>query len=284
MLAALWFLAVGPKRTELTTLSKEVEKSEQAARTAQENAQQSAEARLSFPRAYASMVRLGKAVPADPDVPSLLVQLEDAAETAGVDFRKVELKSGGERDAGAGQPSDGGQASAQTASSGAGPTGSGAPSGSESGSSGGQTPGAGGAESSPAGGGSSPAPANALAVATQPIGTSVGPAGFPLIKLALGFEGSFFKMADFIGEIKGLVEERNQRLLVSGRLISIDGIVFGEGAAGFPQVKATIAATTYLVPNEQGLLAGATAQGPAAGTPSAPASPGGPPTAVVTTP
>ena len=41
---------------------------------------------------YASLGRLGKAVPPDEDVPSLLVQLNHAAAQANVDFRSVELK------------------------------------------------------------------------------------------------------------------------------------------------------------------------------------------------
>src|SRR5204863_6955214 len=41
---------------------------------------------------YASLGRLGKAVPTQEDVPSLLVQLNHAAAKANVDFRSVELK------------------------------------------------------------------------------------------------------------------------------------------------------------------------------------------------
>jgi hypothetical protein len=108
------------------------------------------------------------------------------------------------------------------------------------------------------------------------------------MELSLKFQGSFFRMADFVHEVKALVNKRNRRLRVSGRLISIDGIAFGEGRGGFPNIKADIAATTYLVPSGQGLLAGATAEGPAPNTPAAP-TPGSstataPPTAVVTGP
>jgi hypothetical protein len=299
LLAALWFLAIGPKRSELSKLNAKVEQSEKTTQSAQQNAKEFAQARVSFPRAYADVVRLGKAVPADPDVPSLLVQLEHAADAAGVDFRKVELKGGEEGETGAPPPPA--QPAPQAGASGSGegaapPAGQGAtPPAGQSG-----APGASGAPAPPASGtpapapgtsapaapAASPAPADAVAAATQPIGTSIGPAGFPLIQLTLSFEGSFFKMADFVHEVKNLVEQRNKRLLVSGRLISIDGIVFGEGGKGFPKVTATIAATTYLVPSEQGVLAGATAEAPAAGTPStpAPASGSAPPTAVVSGP
>ena len=51
-----------------------------------------AQDQIAFPRLYASLGRLGKAVPADEDVPSLLVQLNHAAAKANVNFHSVELK------------------------------------------------------------------------------------------------------------------------------------------------------------------------------------------------
>jgi hypothetical protein len=280
LLAALWFLAIAPKRKELSDVSKKVDKAEQTASTAQQEAQEFAQARLDFPRSYTTMVRLGKAVPTDPDVPSLLVQLEHAAKVAGVDFRTIEVKAQEGEEQGsapaAPPPGGGGAGTAGSGEAGQGSPGAGgtpAPQG-----------GSGGAAAQPAAG---TAPADAVAAATAPIGTKVGPAGFPLMQIDMKFQGSFFKMADFVHQVKSLVEKRNRRLRVSGRLISIDGIAFGEGKSGFPQVKANIVATTYVVPSGQGLLAGATPEGPAADTPAAPtpvANTGAPPTAVVTGP
>jgi hypothetical protein len=48
-------------------------------------------AKASYKTNYATLARLGKAVPADDDVRSLLVQLEAAADRTGVDFRQIEL-------------------------------------------------------------------------------------------------------------------------------------------------------------------------------------------------
>jgi hypothetical protein len=300
LVAAIWFLAIAPKRNELKELSTKVEQSEQTASTAQQQAEEFAQARLEFPRAYTNMVRLGKAVPNDPDVPSLLVQLEHAAKVAGVDFRTIEVKGQEGEEAAPTPPPASSSASASSGSGAAQPSGGSAggtgqssgatsASGSSAQSSGGQPPApaagsSGGATATAA----ATAPANSVAVAAAPIGTKVGPAGFPLMQLDMKFQGSFFKMADFVHQVKALVDKRNRRLRVSGRLISIDGIAFGEGKGGFPHVKANIAATTYLVPSGQGLLAGATAEGPAADTPAAP-TPGSstataPPTAVVTGP
>ena len=53
-----------------------------------------------FPRMYASLGRLGKAVPPDEDVPSLLVQLNHAAAQANVDFQLRRAEAGPRREAG----------------------------------------------------------------------------------------------------------------------------------------------------------------------------------------
>ena len=97
-------------------------------------------------------------------------------------------------------------------------------------------------------------------------------------------------MANLVHNIRKLVARRNRNLIVSGRLLTIDGISLSEGDFGFPNVKASIAATAYIVPATQGLLDGATSQGPNGGstvaaTPAS-ASTGSttPPAAVVTAP
>ena len=90
-LGAIWFMALSPKREEAAKLDKDIAAAQQALdRQAGEG--QFAQAQLSFPHMYASLGRLGKAVPPDEDVPSLLVQLNHAAAQARVDFRSVELK------------------------------------------------------------------------------------------------------------------------------------------------------------------------------------------------
>jgi hypothetical protein len=121
----------------------------------------------------------------------------------------------------------------------------------------------------------------------MPLGVEVGPAGLSMTRYSLSFEGSFFKMADYLHNIRSLVQRRNKQLLVSGRLVTVDGIAFSEGSAGFPDIKATMAMTAYLLPQSQGLFAGATTQGPAGATSTTPPPPAGgttpaPPAAVVT--
>jgi hypothetical protein len=287
VIAAFWLLAFSPKRSELGKANKKVDQAQQDLTSARQEASAYGVARVEFPRLYASIAKMGKAVPGDSDVPSLLVQLNHAAVQAGVDFRTVELKSGAEASP---APSPSSSSGSSTGSSG-GSSGS-ESSGSQSGSSGGSSSGASTASSSSssqssAGGASaSAAPANASAASSLPIGSTVGPAGFPLLQFQFKFQGSFYKMADFIHNIRRMVQSRNKQVLVSGRLVTIDGIALTSGDKGFPQVKATIGATAYLAPPGQGVFAGATPAGPSATPISSTSSSGGsgPPAAVVSAP
>jgi hypothetical protein len=276
LVGAFWLLALAPKRRDLDKLDKDVQASEQSYQTARADAQGLAEARLQFPSAYASLVRLGKAVPTSADVPSLVVQLDQAASSAGVDFRTISLNTTAVGSAPAPPPAA--SATPPASSSSSGTTGTSGAQGSTSSTSTGTT------------GSTGTTDANALTAATLPIGATVGPAGLPTLRFNFSFQGSFFKMANLMHNIRKLVARRNRNLIVSGRLLTIDGISLSEGDFGFPKVKASIAATAYLVPASQGLLDGATAQGPdgasGAGATPASATTGSttPPAAVVTAP
>jgi type II secretory pathway pseudopilin PulG len=106
--------------------------------------------------------------------------------------------------------------------------------------------------------------AGASSAGTLPPGATVGPAGFPVEPFTFTFGGSFFHLADFLGRLQRFVVANNQNLTVSGRLVSLNGITLAPGSNGFPEVTATINATTYLLPSNEGLLNGATPAGPAA--------------------
>jgi hypothetical protein len=269
-----WTQVLSPKREELSKVDDRVDEQEQSLTAARAEAQQFAQARHQFPRAYATVVRLGKAAPADLDMPSLVVQLADAGRRSGVGFRKVALStsagagSGGTSGAGTSAPAPQQPAAPAQPSGTTGATGPTGP-----------------AAAPPPG---TPAPANAQTAATLPIGASVGEAGLPVLKLSLVYQGNFFRMGHLITRVQRLVQKHGDRLRVRGRLVTIDGFSVGKGDGGFPQVKVNFAATAYLVPESQGLLAGATAGGPASTGVPAPTpvsgTPGGitsPPTAVV---
>lgn len=138
----------------------------------------------------------------------------------------------------------------------------------------------------PASSSSSTTPA-AAAPAALPPGAGVGPAGFPIEPFTFTFTGNFFHLASFFGRLEHFVVAHNRHLAVSGRLLSLDAIDLGPGPAGFPQISATVSATTYLLPASEGLLAGATAAGPASTAApqqasTTPATPSAPPAAAVT--
>ena len=90
--------------------------------------------------------------------------------------------------------------------------------------------------------------------------------------LELEFVGNFFSLADFFHDIKRFVRVANKNVVVSGRLITIEGVKFASDPELFPKITAEIKATVYLSPKAQGTVAGATPQGPAPATPTTPAS------------
>lgn len=92
--AAFWFLALTPKRDEAARLDGEIT-------TKQSQLDQSKALLVSYERSkanyrtnYRTFTRLGKAVPPDDDVRSLLVQLDDAATRSKVDFHSITIGGG----------------------------------------------------------------------------------------------------------------------------------------------------------------------------------------------
>ena len=91
LVAAAWLFAVAPKRERAAQLGAEVTQAEQRRDDARTRAEIADRARATYARDYAIVARLGKAVPANADVPSLVFQLESAARRAHVDFRAVNV-------------------------------------------------------------------------------------------------------------------------------------------------------------------------------------------------
>jgi len=123
----------------------------------------------------------------------------------------------------------------------------------------------GGSASTTSSAGSSSATSGSSATSTLPPGATVGPAGFPVEPFTFTFSGNFFHLADFLGRLQRFVVASNRKLSVSGRLMTLNSITLA-GGSSFPNITATISATTYLLPASQGLLAGATPAGPAPST------------------
>jgi Tfp pilus assembly protein PilO len=238
--AAFYFLILAPKREESAAVSEQLAQAEAARDTAQAAATQVAGSKEAFSRDYATVIRLGKSVPAKVDMPSLLVQLDDAAKGTGIDFVSVQT---GDRTAA--------PAAAPAASTG---------------------PNAAGAPPAESGAGKAAQAAGNAANAAAPAGAAGGtsttatPEGLESVPLDFEFTGSFFDLADFFHDMKRFVRVANDKVVVNGRLITIDSFGFDAGQT-FPKLKASVHATVYLAPKSEGTTAGATPQGPAPAAP-----------------
>ncbi len=92
--AAGWFLAIKPKRADVASVKTQVEQAQVAADQAAASAVTARSAKAGYQEDYATVVRLGKAVPVEDDVASLVYQLESTADDTGVDFRSVTVAEG----------------------------------------------------------------------------------------------------------------------------------------------------------------------------------------------
>lgn len=241
-IGAFFMLVLKPKREEAGRLADQVAVAEQRVDSARTALQAGQQARATYANHYATVARLGKAVPTDDDIPSLVYQLDSTAEATGVDFRSVKLTADSSGSAAASQTS--GQAAASNSD---------------------QAQKKDGAAST--GTASTPAPATQTATAALPPGAVVGPAGLSKMPFSFSFEGDFFRLSKFLTRIERYIKPRREDVAVHGRLLLVDGIALTAGQDGFPTMKATIAASAYLLPVSQGLFDGATPQGPSVATP-----------------
>lgn len=98
--------------------------------------------------------------------------------------------------------------------------------------------------------GSAPSAPPGSSAAAPPPGTTVGSAGFPTMPFSFVFTGSFFDMEHFVRDVQRFVRVDGDRIDVRGRLLSIDGIALAAGPKGFPEIKANVSATAYLLPSD----------------------------------
>jgi Tfp pilus assembly protein PilO len=227
IIAAYWFLLLAPKREESAAVRDQLTEAQGLRDTAQQKASQLNGAKQSFSADYATVIRLGKSIPTSVDMPSLLVQLDRAARGTGIKFTDIKA---GERTA---------AAPAAAAATPATPATPAAP--------------ASGAAATPAAGAATPA-------GTAAAGT--GTTALESVPLDFQFDGSFFDLADFFHRMKRFVRVANNRIIVRGRLLTVNSFSFD--SSSFPLIKAQVSATVYLAPKAQGVDAGATAAGPAA--------------------
>ncbi|MGO9495164.1 MAG: hypothetical protein ACLQA5_00365 [Solirubrobacteraceae bacterium] len=234
--AAGWMFVVSPKRSEASSLGTQVSSEQSQLTAARGQVAAGMSARHQFAGQYAELAKLGEAVPPDDDIPSLIYQVQSAAQASHVTFRGLQLSSAG--------------ASSSSSSS--------SPSSSTSG----QTP-----------------------AAQLPPGAAVGPAGLPTEQFTITLSGNYFNLSSFFNRLEAFVASDNGTLVVRGRLMTLNAISLVPGPTGFPQITASVSATTYIVPPTEGSFGGATPAGPAPSTPAQASSSGSsttPPAAAVT--
>ena len=254
VIVGYWFLLLAPKHKEASKIKDQLTQAQQVRDAAQQKASQLSGAKRSFAADYATVIRLGKSIPASVDMPSLLVQLDRAARGTGIKF--TDVKTGDRTAAPTSAPAP---ASTGTPGGASGPTAPGAPP----------------AQSGP--GKAAQSTSNAVASANGTNGANAaaaggapgttdpaasGAPGLESVPLDFEFRGSFFDLADFFHRMKRFVRVVNNRIVIRGRLMTINSFTF-DSSENFPEIKAQVSATVYLAPKAQGVDAGASPAGPA---------------------
>jgi Tfp pilus assembly protein PilO len=264
LLGAFYFMVLSPKRDKASQLGEEITQLESQISQQEQVASFAEQARQDFPRYYGQLVVLGKAVPDQADQSSLIVQLNQIATRSGADFRTITTAEGSGTAAAAAPPTpaappaDGTTTTpgtSTTPSDGSTPPADGSATGTET-------------TATPAAAGTTPAPATEATAASLPIGATVGPAGLPIMPYDLTFQGSFFDIADFMSGVDSLVHlrEGSGQVAADGRLLTVDGFslkpisTLGEET----KLKASFLVTSYVVPADEGLTAGASPTAPSA--------------------
>jgi preprotein translocase subunit YajC len=223
IVVAYWFLLLAPKRQEATKLQDQLTSVQAARDTAVQKVAGLGAAKQAYARDYATVIYLGKSVPASVDMPSLLVQLDRASRGTGIKFTSIKTGDRAAAGSSTAAPAQTGTKAQAQASTSAQPT-------------------------TPAAAGGAQAGANSA---------------FDSIPLDFQFDGSFFDLTDFFHRMKRFVRVANDKILVRGRLMTVNSFSFAPATDGFPHLTATIHATVYLAPKSEGVAAGGTPQGPA---------------------
>ncbi|HTX09282.1 MAG TPA: hypothetical protein VME22_11760 [Solirubrobacteraceae bacterium] len=93
-IVAGWLLVVSPKRSQASALSGQIAGVQSQLDSARSQVAAGEAARTAFAGQYAQLARLGEAVPPSDDVPSLIYQVQSAAQAAHVSLRALQLTPG----------------------------------------------------------------------------------------------------------------------------------------------------------------------------------------------
>ncbi len=231
VLAAYWFLLLSPKLQTNRDLGQQVASLRASAAQAEQAAATGAAEKRGYHKNYASLVRLGKAVPADSDTPSFLTQVSGISDRAGIELDGLTL---GESSA-SGTPAPTTTSATTTAPA------------TET-----------AAALLPLGASVGPA-----GLAVMPYDVTFKGDYFQTAKLIGGLDGLVH-----LRKSKQTADFSDPR--PSGRLATINSFSLSSnmepGAAASSVLDGTLSMTTYLAPPDQGLTGGATASSPVPAT------------------
>ncbi|HEY3758435.1 MAG TPA: type II secretion system protein GspM [Solirubrobacteraceae bacterium] len=230
VLAGGWMLLVSPERKQAAQAQTQIETAREQLDTAQAQAASERSAETRYASAYVSVVKLGKAVPPEEEVPSLVYELEQASNQRSIDFNSISSSGAPSGSAGATSAS----ASAASASAFT------------------QMPFTFVFKGSFFG----------LAHLLGQIN------GFARITSTSGTGGQASTASDASTSTPTGVNVNGRLLTIQGVSLAIEGQGSNSKRQSGSELTATITASAYVLPASQGLTGGATPSGPA-GTPSA---------------
>jgi Tfp pilus assembly protein PilO len=262
VLAVFYFKVLSPKREKASALSKDITTLQTQVDQQKQAAAFGEDARRHFPTYYGRLVVMGKAVPAEADSSSLVVQLNTIGNRTGVKFDEVQLSAGAGTTGAGSEAATAASAAASTAasasSSSSGTTSTGTTSTTST------TPSA-----TPAAATTAPTAATEATAANLPLGATVGPGGLSTMPYNLKFAGSYFDIASYLKDVDDLVlPHGTQVVAANGRLLTINGFSISlpdtpTGPPTNPNLQVDLAVTSYVTPSDEGLTAGASPTGPA---------------------
>jgi hypothetical protein len=260
VLGGYWFLVVGKKKAAIA----DAQEAQIAAQAELDSAKAAATAALTVakvkPAAYSRLLRLGKAIPADKDFESLLVQVNNISTDSLVSFVSLSAAPSASDVVKPGGASETTTCDVTGASGGASGTAAAAPvppatgatgtTGSTAVSSVGKNRDAakGAVGASDGANASAEAAANAVSCDNSPTLTDIaaGTAGLKSEAYTFTFTGSFYRLKEVYNGLLDMVKVRNGRVSVSGRLLDINSISMS--IAKFPELTATVQMTGYKLP------------------------------------
>ena len=89
VLGLVWLMLVSPERKEASSLSSQITQAHEQLAKAETEATTARAAQSRYAAAYASVVKLGKAVPPSEEVPALIYQLAQASNQKNVEFNSI---------------------------------------------------------------------------------------------------------------------------------------------------------------------------------------------------